>query len=427
MLELPGRRLLLVAAVAALILLAVAVAASLPVEKMRGAYRLSAAVSLLVFATVAVSADGIAIAREKGHLANPFSGLRPSDQNRYSTFANLWASRYPTLRLMRNQRLFGSARNAGDSVSLAVSPAPSATAFALDVAGLDVGDPAPDAPNIVLVLFESWGIDLDPSLRNTLLAPYSQPGLLAGYRVVQGTVPFYGSTVAGEARELCGNHIGSQIMWASAQALQRCLPTRLAARGYRDISLHGMDGHMFRRDTWYSSIGFQEQWFRDQFRRKGLPDCPGAFTGTCDSAIAQWMGDRLEHKDAAPDFLYWVTLNSHLPVPTPSPLKDGASCSLTQLLASQPALCSWYQLVANGHDAIARLAQRNLARPTIFIIVGDHAPPFSNPELRSQFSGTDVPFVVLVPRSARQPANLRIALKLPEIPPARTPRQGESR
>src|SRR5208337_3434782 len=111
-----------------------------------------------------------------------------------------------------------------------------------------------------------------------------------------------------------------------------------------------------------------------------------------------WIGQRLQRKDTHPSFVYWVTLNSHLPVPVPSPLLARASCSLTPQLTQSPALCSWYQLVFNVHQAVSRLAMTNLARPTVFVIVGDHAPPFSNPALRSQFSSDDVPYVLLVPR-----------------------------
>lgn len=132
-------------------------------------------------------------------------------------------------------------------------------------------------------------------------------------------------------------------MNVSSQVLQRCLPDRLASLGYRSIALHGLSGNLFSRQTWYKSIGFQEQWFRDQFRQEGLPDCLGAFTGTCDAAVSGWIGHRLETKDASPIFAYWVTLNSHLPLPVPSGLPAAASCSYTPLLATQPVLCSWYQ------------------------------------------------------------------------------------
>ena len=60
---------------------------------------------------------------------------------------------------------------------------------------------------------------------------------------------------------------------------------------------------MFSRSTWYSSIGFPEQRFRDRFRQQGLPDCICALTGTCDAAIAQWIGQRLGKQNQSPDFV----------------------------------------------------------------------------------------------------------------------------
>jgi phosphoglycerol transferase MdoB-like AlkP superfamily enzyme len=129
-----------------------------------------------------------------------------------------------------------------------------------------------------------------------------------------------------------------------------------------------------------------------------MPDCLGAFTGTCDAAVGGWIANRLEQSEAQPSFVYWVTLNSHLPVPVPVALPNPASCSLTPVLAASPALCSWYQLVANVHRSVAQLAMSPLARPTVFVIVGDHAPPFANAELRSQFSGDKVPYIVLTPK-----------------------------
>jgi phosphoglycerol transferase MdoB-like AlkP superfamily enzyme len=42
----------------------------------------------------------------------------------------------------------------------------------------------------------------------------------------------------------------------------------------------------------------------------------------------------------------------------------------------------------------------------VFVLVGDHTPPFVNPNLRNQFSGTVVPYIILIPQNpaSRQPA-----------------------
>jgi len=41
------------------------------------------------------------------------------------------------------------------------------------------------------------------------------------------------------------------------------------------------------------------------------------------------------------------------------------------------------------------------ARPTVFVLVGDHAPPFGDPELLAEFSSTQVPYVMLTPRQQK--------------------------
>ena len=109
--------------------------------------------------------------------------------------------------------------------------------------------------------------------------------------------------------------------------------------------------------------------------------CPGPFPGICDAAAAGWIGDRLEQDIGSPQFIYWVTLNSHLPVPVPNEVKSAPACSDHEITAGDAAMCSWYQLVFNVHRSVSGLALRQTKRPTIFLIVGDHAPPFASMRL----------------------------------------------
>jgi hypothetical protein len=383
-----GPRLLAGGAVALLAVI-IAIASSLLATTTPKKYRVRAAVCLLAFGTVLLSMDCVTVVRRIQSLPAPLRpglSLRSVVQSVYITEPRV--SRSPTL-LFMHRKLFAV------STGLSIR---SASALALDFAGSSVAKNGRDTPNLVVILVESWGLGGDASIRNSLVQPYALPNLLARYTVLQGTVPFYGSTVAGEARELCGNTLGFQLMEAPAAELQNCLPKRLTGLDYHAVALHGMDGKFFRRSTWYKTIGFQEEWFHDQFAAEGLPNCTGPFWGTCDADIAEWMGRRLEKRKTDPEFLYWVTLNSHLPVPVPAVLPAPASCSLTQSLALQLSLCSWYQLVANVHRSAADLAMGSLGRPTVFVIVGDHAPPFSDPVLRNRFSSTEVPFVILIPR-----------------------------
>jgi hypothetical protein len=394
-----GPRLLLVGGVIALVLLLCLIAASFPLARISKTDRWIAAACLVAFTLVCVSADFVAELRATGQVPNPFRLTLAADSVKSSYLNGFRFSRLTTIQLARNAIWSFAVSNRVLASEARPSTVPSAADMAVRSERFTAGKGSLGTPNLVLVLVESWGQATDLSIRNLLAQPYLQPDLASRYEVSQGAVPFHGSTVPGEARELCDSDTGFHLLNASAQELESCLPDRLAALGYYNIAVHGMDGHMFNRSTWYNTIGFQEKWFRDQFRREGLPDCVGAFVGTCDASIAEWIGHRLQRQGSSPDFLYWVTLNSHLPVPIPPPLRDAERCSFTPPLSQQPGFCSWYQLVSNVHHSVAKLAMADLGRPTVFVIVGDHAPPFANPAVRDQFSSVAVPYVVLTPRS----------------------------
>jgi phosphoglycerol transferase MdoB-like AlkP superfamily enzyme len=255
-------------------------------------------------------------------------------------------------------------------------------------------------PNVVLILVESWGKPHAADLDEALVRPYADAHLSERYTVSQGTVPFHGATVAGEARELCGSAIGFGLLSASASQLKGCLPARMNGMGYRSVGVHGFNDRMFDRGEWYRRIGFDETWFQEGLQRRGLPLCPGAFPGICDAAASAWIGDRLQRNSDSPQFIYWVTLNSHLPVPIPNMVQFAPGCGDRPVTAENPALCSWFQLEFNVHRSVAELALRETARPTVFLVVGDHAPPFSSAKLRSQFSDQVVPYVLLVPKTS---------------------------
>ncbi len=254
-------------------------------------------------------------------------------------------------------------------------------------------------PDVVLIVVESWGQMLDAPLAALLTAPYTDAAITHSYRVSYGTAPFTGLTVPGEARELCHSAIGFGILHAAAQLMPQCLPGRLRAQGYENIAIHGYAGEMFYRAAWYRELGFDRTLFGQDLRSLGMPRCGGAFPGICDGAIAGFIGnDLLDAQRQKPRFIYWVTLNSHLPVPAHPKLPDDGACAADPALGSSTALCSWFRLVRAVHVAVSGIAAQ-AKRPTVFILVGDHAPPFANPRLRSQFSNSQVPYVMLTPAS----------------------------
>jgi Sulfatase len=255
------------------------------------------------------------------------------------------------------------------------------------------------APNVVVILVESWGVATDPKLAWGLASVYSEPAITNKYDVSTGTAPFSGLTIPGEARELCQSTMGFHILNMSKDRTVRCLPQMLHSRGYQSTAVHGYLGQMFYRSRWYPEVGFDRSWFKKELKAAGLPECQGAFPGICDASAAKWIGDTLlSAAHERPQFIYWVTLNSHLPVPSHPDLPSDNVCQALPVLVDSSALCSWYRLEKTVHRSIEEMAARKISRPTIFVIVGDHAPPFSDPKLKGNFSATDVPYIMLAPK-----------------------------
>jgi hypothetical protein len=386
------------------ILLIAVIVILLPSKELPKRQRQLAAACLVLFAFVTVGGEALSIARTTGHFPIPFQTRPVRDRFGPGSSGALELARAPIVRLSRMWKTDEKLIALEEKGRVGRSPVPSAMAVAINAAGVKSGESNRELPNLVLVLVESWGLAEDSSLRDAMVGDYSQPELLAKYEVLQGSVPFYGATIAGEARELCGNSIGYYLIRAPESDLKSCLPEKLAALGYNRIAVHGFSSHMYLRSVWYPTIGFQEEWFHEDLQQQGLPDCNGMFVGTCDADVASWIGRRLNGDSSHPKFIHWMTLNSHLPVPVPANLPDAAPCSAAEGLDPDSQFCSWYQLVMNVHRSVTQLALSPLGRPTVFVIVGDHAPPFGDPSLRDRFSQSNVPYVVLVPRAAENPS-----------------------
>jgi hypothetical protein len=166
---------------------------------------------------------------------------------------------------------------------------------------------------------------------------------------------------------------------------------------------------MYGRDTWYPELGFSKQEFLPALQRDGVHMCNGAFPGACDGDVAKWIGNRLEARQSGrPTFVHWVTLNSHLPVAPVQGIEADESCHAAGI-DDHGSLCAWFDRVLDVHKSVADLATRPGIGPTVFVIVGDHAPPFLRPDARDRFSQAVVPWVVLMPRSMSTPQRVLVA------------------
>jgi phosphoglycerol transferase MdoB-like AlkP superfamily enzyme len=239
-----------------------------------------------------------------------------------------------------------------------------------------------------------------------LAAPYQSQIVLNRYTVQTGTVNFNGATVSGEFRELCGVQGGIDSVPVVDEVSAQCLPKLLKKEGYKTTAIHGYLGSMFDRKTWYRNLGFDDIEFLEDLRgRPGVRTCGGSVPGICDADVARLLDHNIASSaDSGPQFYYWLTLNSHLPVATSNENAALFACSTLHAANSDPSICAWMALIYKVNLAVAELSLDPRLPPTEIIIVGDHAPPFLTSKRRAQFSQDVVPYIHLVPRKQSRDA-----------------------
>ena len=258
--------------------------------------------------------------------------------------------------------------------------------------------------NFVLVLVESYGLMNDPESAFKLEAPFHVPAIQAKYEIKTGTVGFHGATVAGEFRVLCGLQMEIASSKFVRQVSGRCLPDLLEKQGYHTTAIHGFREVMFDRQWWYKDLGFDDTLFLENLRKQpGMHMCGGIFPGICDDDIVELLRQKLVSSgDGRPQFFYWLTLNSHLPVQRSSAKSGLLACGSGNAANPDLDVCDWMALIYKVNQALAELCAAPQLPSTEFIIVGDHAPPFLTSTRRNQFSQTVVPFIDLVPEPPRR-------------------------
>ena len=156
-------------------------------------------------------------------------------------------------------------------------------ASAADISGFDTVAGA-NGRNVVVVIVESLGYMIDPTARARIAAPLYEPGIAQKYVVTAGNTTYYGSTTAGEMRELCD----TRVFYADyvKKYGYSCLPKLLQRRGYVSLAVHGFSGGMFGRQFWYPGLGFDKVIFGDRLSKETHRLCGSAFRGVCDADLA---------------------------------------------------------------------------------------------------------------------------------------------
>ena len=254
--------------------------------------------------------------------------------------------------------------------------------------------------HLILVLIESWGLYAEDQANALIYAPLQA---LAHRRtdleLRTGAVAFLGSTVNGELRELCGLRSNSIRLPNPAITLDGCLPHELAQRGYAGTAIHGFRSSMFNRNNWYPQAGFERSLFdRDLTKALGRESrCGATFPGTCDGDVPALIGKQLDQAASRPQFVYWLTLNAHLPIYATDDPRAQLDCRASSVTALDEQQCRLVKLHRLVMQSLADLMAHR--QDTALIVVGDHAPAFVSGQRRHSLSDTQVPSAVLWPQT----------------------------
>lgn len=249
--------------------------------------------------------------------------------------------------------------------------------------------------HLVLIVVEAMGVPKNnPEMSRLLFAPLEgNPAVQARYDFKHGSVPYYNSTTAGEIRELCGR-------WGDYYGLidrkdDSCLPARLAKKGYDTLAMHSFTGSFFKREDWYPNIGFARQEFGQDMMKTGAEKCGGVFPGACDRQIPKQIAAKLKAAEK-PTFLYWLTLNSHLPVPSGLNLNADNCERVSPLLKAEfPQICRQFAIYHDIQVALASEITSADFPDSDILLVGDHMPPYFDRHHRTQFDPGHVPWLYL--------------------------------
>lgn len=242
--------------------------------------------------------------------------------------------------------------------------------------------------SVLIVIVESLGRPSAPAVNDWLRKQLLTERVLDRWRVEETDEDFFGSTTRGELRTLCA--INGHYSRLTSEDATRCLPQLARARGDDVRGLHGFTLTMFDRADWWPRIGLTPWRFGSEAAR----GCNLAFSGVCDSAVLQ---QALTLVDAPRQFVYALTLDTHLPLADRGPSAPLAllrHCQSEQLPATACELVARFGHLLNEVE----LGLSALRQPPLVVLVGDHAPPFISVDSRNAFDASKVPLFVLRPR-----------------------------
>ena len=228
--------------------------------------------------------------------------------------------------------------------------------------------------NVLLVLVEGMGAYADPGER-ALLEDKLRAAAGHRFKLKHGVNAHYGSTTGAMSRELCGRW-GTFTDYLEDKKYD-CLPARLVEGGFSTISYDGFNGELLSLREWYPHIGIQTSNFRDDLERM-FPDdtarhCGSVLQGLCDEDVGRLVHRELAGAGERRKFVYWLTLDSHLPY---VPVKNGPlACGTSAASIADRIPCDLTEIWMGVFDTVASIAADPNMPPLDIMVVGDHNTP----------------------------------------------------
>ncbi len=257
-------------------------------------------------------------------------------------------------------------------------------------------------PNrIVYIVIESIGYFHEEAANALQFRAFDNPELLNRYEQYTGLIPFKGSTVPAEIRELCQLEIDTVHPSLKEMSAQRCLVAQLQEQGFNTLAFHGYSGTFFNRLEWYPNLGFDEIFFINELDDLLVEDSrcgKGIFSGVCDTDILKIIHQRLLDESLEKEFIYWLTLNTHLPLP-PASTVSHFDCNQAQALRLDQDICTSVALHDQLFNQLVDVLIDSKLPPTLVVLVGDHTTPFISLDARDSLISGMVPYIILWPKS----------------------------
>lgn len=256
--------------------------------------------------------------------------------------------------------------------------------------------------NLFLVIVEGLGAQANPVSKALLSKHFQGQPLLDRFDVTFGTSNYFGSTTGAESRELCGRW-GDYRDYLSSPVYPTCLPNQMKALGYETTSFHGFTPDMFSRGDWHPHIGFQKLEFENELLA-AYPDafphrCGSLFKGLCDTEIAAAVKGELTKADGKKRFVYWLTLNTHVPFVAKE--NSAMKCGTPESEIANKTVCQLTELWSDLFEQISVIAADPNLPPTDILIVGDHNTPLFARAARDNFTHGKVAWYYLKDRRGK--------------------------